>query len=97
MKKHIKTLDRQDLTSMLAKELNCSKPQALATLNIFLETFKKGLEENDRIKLVDFGILEKKQRKGRKGRNPNTGEIMAIPPKTIINFKASKSLLGKIN
>lgn len=96
-KQKFKTLDRADLVSMLSKNLGCSKPQAQQTLNIFINTIEEGILKHDRIKLVGFGILEKKTRKERKGRNPRTGEAMMIPKTTTLSFTAGKPLLERIN
>lgn len=91
-----KTVDRADLVSMMSKNLLCSKAEAEHILSVTLMTLEQALINHDRIKLVRFGMFEKKVRKARRGRNPQTGEMMDIAPRTVISFKTGEPLLRKI-
>ena len=41
------------------------------------------------VRLAGFGNFRKQQRKERRGRNPQTGEIILIPEMSVIKFRAS--------
>jgi DNA-binding protein HU-beta len=56
--------------------------------NILAETLKKG----DSIAISGFGSFKLVQRKARKGRNPRTGEEIAIPASKAVKFTPGKSL-----
>ena len=45
----------------------------------------------------DWGILWSRQKKARKGRNPQTGEEIEIAPRRVLNFKLSQVLKDEIN
>jgi len=45
---------------------------------------------NERVHLTGFGRFEMKERAGRMGRNPATGEQISIAPKTELRFKPAK-------
>jgi len=42
--------------------------------------------------LVGFGTFQIIERKARRGRNPQTGEIIQIPAKKVPKFRAGKKL-----
>jgi nucleoid DNA-binding protein len=53
------------------------------TLDAIIDALKKG----DRVELRNFGVFSVKHRKGRKGRNPRTGQEVPVPPKAVAVFK----------
>jgi|TARA_Y100000817_G_scaffold53566_1_gene39149 nucleoid DNA-binding protein len=88
--------------SDLIKELNSIYPNLLKkdllkVFDIFLEEIKTALKNEERVELRGWGIFFQKNQKGRKGRNPKTGEIVYTPEKKSINFKMSKELLKIMN
>ena len=57
----------------------------------------KALKDGDRVELRGFGTFTTKQRNARIGRNPKTGEPVAIPQKKLPFFKMGKSMKERIN
>ena len=57
----------------------------------------KALDNNDRVELRGFGTFTTKHRNARIGRNPKTGEPVAIPQKKMPFFKMGKSMKERIN
>ena len=57
----------------------------------------KALKDGDRIELRGFGTFTTKLRNARIGRNPKTGDPVAIPPKKMPFFKMGKSMKERIN
>ena len=57
----------------------------------------KALKDGDRVELRGFGTFTTKQRNARIGRNPKTGDPVAIPQKKIPFFKMGKSMKERIN
>ena len=49
------------------------------------------------MKLVGHFSLEVKERKARKGRNPQTGKEIRIPAKKAVKFSVGKALAEKVN
>ena len=50
-----------------------------------------------RVELRGVGVLTVKQKEGRQGRNPHTGEALVIDPRRIVRFKPSELLLARLN
>ena len=57
----------------------------------------KALKDGDRVELRGFGTFTTKLRDARIGRNPKTGEPVAIPQKKMPFFKMGKSMKERIN
>ena len=55
------------------------------------------LARGDRVELRGFGAFSVKARAARVGRNPRTGEAVAVPEKFAPFFKSGKELRQRIN
>ncbi|MGA7156088.1 MAG: HU family DNA-binding protein [Acidobacteriaceae bacterium] len=55
------------------------------------------LKGNDKVEVRGFGSFRSRQRKPRTGRNPKTGESVAVPAKRVPYFKPSKELRDLVN
>src|SRR5262249_5088140 len=55
------------------------------------------LQKGDKIEIRGFGSFRTRQRRGRIGRNPKTGEKVEVPAKKIPFFKPSKELKDFVN
>lgn len=88
---------KADLVNRLAREMNISKQDAEAGVNLFFDTIKDALLRGEEIELRGFGSFRFRQRKARAGRNPRTGEPVHVPPKRVLYFKPSKLLKNMTN
>ena len=66
-------------------------------IDTLFNTITKALKDGDRVELRGFGTFSTKLRNARIGRNPKTGEPVAIPQKKITFFKMGKSMKERIN
>lgn len=56
----------------------------------------EGLQKDGEVQLSPFGKFKKINRQARMGRNPQTGESIEIPAKTVAKFIAAKPLKAEI-
>ena len=61
------------------------------------QSVTNALKKGDRVELRGFGTFSTKLRKARVGRNPKTGDPVAIPQKKLPFFKMGKSMKERIN
>jgi len=61
------------------------------------EEITNALAKRDRVELRGFGAFSVKQRDARKGRNPRTGETVAVDEKVVPFFKTGKELRDRLN
>lgn len=61
------------------------------------EEISDALERGDRVELRGFGAFSVKDREPRIGRNPRTGEAVAVSRKRVPYFKTGKELRERLN
>lgn len=62
-----------------------------------LEHMSGALADGDRIEVRGFGSFSLHFRAPRMGRNPKTGDAVALPGKHVPHFKPGKSLRERVN
>ncbi|MGE0081087.1 MAG: integration host factor subunit beta [Thiohalomonadaceae bacterium] len=62
-----------------------------------LEHMAATLANGERIEIRGFGSFCLHYRPPRMGRNPKTGEAVALPPKNVPHFKPGKELRERVN
>ena len=62
-----------------------------------LEIMSEALANGDRIEIRGFGSFSLHYRPPRMGRNPKTGETVALAGKHVPHFKPGKSLRARVN
>ena len=68
-----------------------SNKEASRLVDLILDFIKDGLKTADRVQISGFGTFLVRDKKERKGRNPQTGEEMTIHPRKSVVFRPSKS------
>ena len=66
-------------------------------IDTVFNSITKALKNDERVELRGFGTFTTKLRNARIGRNPKTGEPVAIPQKKMPFFKMGKSMKERIN
>ncbi len=85
-------MNQKDISREVAKEMKESKQLVEEVIDRFLVKIGKTLSEGDKVRLVGFGVFEVRERSGRNGRNPQTGEKIFIPDTKTPTFVAGKNL-----
>ena len=86
------TVTLKHLAAAIADEQELSKKQAESILNDMVSRITKHLKKGERIKLAGLGIFQVRHRAARMGRNPATGEPIAIKASRKVAFRATKDL-----
>ena len=80
-------MTKAELIEKMAKEADISKVAAGKALDSFVDGVTKTLKKKDgKVTLVGFGTFQKSRRKARKGRNPQTGEMLKIKARNVVKF-----------
>lgn len=66
-------------------------------VNAILGTISDALARGDRVELRGFGIFAVKKRGARTGRNPKTGDLVAVSEKVVPVFKTGKEMRRRLN
>lgn len=82
----------QDFADHLAELLGTPKTKTYDASRRLFEVLAAHVSRGGRATLHSFGSFSLVSRRARKGRNPKTGEIIPIPARKVIVFKAAKGL-----
>ena len=74
-----------------------SQEEAKRQVELFIETLKEALTNEEVLIFRGLGTFEKRTTKRKEGRNPRTGETIKMTPKKYIKFKVGKDLEDRIN
>ncbi|MFN4239107.1 MAG: integration host factor subunit beta [Erythrobacter cryptus] len=90
------------IRSELLQELHKDNPELRAeeieqVVDIFFDEIAQRLAEGGRVELRGFGAFSTRAREARTGRNPRTGEAVAVPEKRVPYFKAGKEIRERLN
>ncbi|WP_448500681.1 integration host factor subunit beta [Sphingomonas sp.] len=66
-------------------------------VNVFFDEIVKRLSADGRVELRGFGAFSTRARDARMGRNPRTGETVAVDAKRVPYFKPGKEMRVRLN
>ncbi|HVZ60911.1 MAG TPA: HU family DNA-binding protein [Terriglobales bacterium] len=84
-------MTKTQLVRLMAEKNSMNNKAAAAFLEGLAETAVKETKKNGVFVLPGLGRLVKSNRKARVGRNPQTGEPIKIPAKTVVKFRVAKA------
>ena len=91
------TVTRHHLIGKIAREFSISRAEAARLLESFFREISDCLVRGDAVKLSSFGSFQLRHNRARIGRNPKTGEEVAIAARRALIFKPSRILKDKLN
>jgi DNA-binding protein HU-beta len=83
-------MNKAELIEYVAKQTGMTKRSAEDAVNATLWGIKKNVKKGGGVQLVGFGSFTVASRKGRMGRNPQTGEPIKIKPSKTVKFRPGK-------
>jgi len=90
-------MTKADLVEEVVRVTSVSKKHAEIIVNTVFSSIIDALRREDKIELRGFGSFRVRRRRPRQGRNPKTGDQVAVPEKRIPYFKPGKELKDLIN
>jgi DNA-binding protein HU-beta len=90
-------MNKQELIEVMSKKVKMPKTRVLNFIDTFIDTVGIELKKGKKIQLVGFGSWQKKKRKARVGRNPQTGAEVKIDARNVAKFTMGAKLFDRIN
>lgn len=91
-------MTKSELIEILArKQPQLAYKDVELSVKTMLEHMAQTLATGERIEIRGFGSFSLHFRPPRMGRNPKTGEAVALPPKNVPHFKPGKELRERVN
>jgi integration host factor subunit beta len=91
------TLTKADLIEEVLKVTELPRKESEIIVETIFDSIIEAIQKGEKIEIRGFGSFRTRQRRGRVGRNPKTGEKVEVPAKRIPFFKPSKELKDFVN
>lgn len=93
-----KTVIRSELVQRLVEENpDLTARDVEAIVSTFFDEISARLAADGRVELRGFGAFSTRARDARSGRNPRTGEVVAVSAKRVPYFKPGKEMRARLN
>ncbi len=86
-----------DIVEDVCGKLGFSKKDSAKIVEAVFDIMKENLTRGEKIKISGFGSFVVREKKARKGRNPQTGDEIEISARKVLTFKSSQVLKGALN
>ena len=96
-KQSTSTLTKADLIEEVLRITELPRKESETIVETIFDSIIESLQKGDKIEIRGFGSFRTRDRRGRVGRNPKTGEKVEVPAKKIPFFKPSKELKDFVN
>ena len=90
-------MNKKDLIDSLSRKMEISGKEAKKVVDLVFQRMTDSLAQGDRVEIRGLGSFVVKDYKAYEGRNPKTGEVIAVKPKKLPFFKAGKELKERVN
>ncbi|MFQ5354127.1 MAG: integration host factor subunit beta [Thermodesulfobacteriota bacterium] len=85
------------IETVSSKVKTFSKKDVEIIVDSLFGSMSESLSKGEKVEIRGFGSFKIKERSGRQGRNPKSGENIYIEPKRVPFFKAGKEIRERIN
>jgi len=80
----------------ISKSAEVSKKATAEIIDLTIGEIVKAIKKEKRFSFPGFGTFNVRTRKARKGRNPQTGEVINIKASKTVSFKPAPELKNKL-
>lgn len=85
-------MNKGELIAAAAAKAEISKAAAAKAIDAAIDAAIEALKKGEAVQVIGFGTLKVAQKAARKGINPATKQIINIPAKKAVKFKAGAKL-----
>jgi integration host factor subunit alpha len=91
------TFTKAQIVESVQNQTGFPRNRSLKIVETLLKIIKNTLASGEDVLVSGLGKFCAKEKKERRGRNPNTGEDMMLAPRKVVMFKCSGKLRDRIN
>ena len=91
------SITKAHLADSIHNQLGLPQNHSIQALESILEIIKKTLENGEDAMVTGFGKFYVKEKRKRRGRNPQTGEDLMLGSRRVVGFKCSGKLRDRMN
>jgi integration host factor subunit alpha len=86
-----------DIADRVCEKVDLPKKDVAKIVETVFDIIKETLQREDKILVSGFGNFVIRNKRARRGRNPQTGGDIEISPRRILTFKPSEVLKASLN
>ena len=90
-------MTKADIVETIYEKVGFSRKESAEIVDLVFDLIKGTLEKGDKIKISGFGNFVVREKRPRKGRNPQTGDEIQISARRVLTFKPSQVLRKALN
>ena len=90
------TITRADLSEVVYQEVGLSRAESSSLVEQLLDAVSDALISGQNVKISSFGSFMLRDKGGRIGRNPKTGQEVPIEPRRVLTFRPSQVMRERI-
>lgn len=90
-------MTKADIIETVYAKVKLTKKESAEIVELVLESLKNSLERGEKVKISGFGNFSVRTKKSRIGRNPQTGQEIAIAARRVLTFRPSQVLKNALN
>jgi len=89
-------MTKKDIVLKVSDDTNLKQIDVKKVVQKTFDCIVDSLARGEKIELRNFGVFKIKQRRSRIGRNPRTNQVIPVPPRKVVVFKAGLEMKQKI-
>ncbi len=89
-------MTKKDIVLKVSDETNLKQIDVKKIVQRTFDCIIEALIRGEKIELRNVGVFKVKQRRSRTGRNPRTNQVIPVPPRKVVVFKAGLEMKQKI-
>ena len=90
-------MTKADLIAVLADKLKLPWARAELLVDVVFDCMDQSIRRGEKIEIRGFGTFQVRNYRAYRGRNPRTGQVVAVRPKRLPHFKVGRELAGRIS
>ena len=90
-------ITKAEIVQIICEKAGLARQESSGIVDQLFELMKETLEKGEGIKISGFGNFVVREKRPRRGRNPQTGEEMMISARRVLTFKPSSTLRKVLN
>lgn len=87
---------KDEMVDMVAKTTGCTKTSARDAVNNMFGSIMKQVKRAGEVQIPGFGKFSVRKRAARKGRNPQTGQMIQIKASKSVGFRPAAAFKGSL-
>lgn len=85
-------MEKLQLKKFVMEQTGVTANESAIIIDVIFQGIIRGLSQDGKSTITNFGTFRTKRVKGRVARNPRTGETVQVPDRTVVRFKPAKKL-----